>query len=73
MFFNVFSGKTYIRTGSLMIDSDGKTFTRVGNNFYSEDGQIIRQTGDVYENLHTGIRSTFGDPFDGGNDADRIL
>lgn len=73
MFFDLFSGKTYIRTGSLMIDSEGKTFTNVGQDWISEDGQYICKTSAGFENLNTGIRSEFGDPFTGDIHADRVL
>lgn len=70
MFFNIFSGKTYIKTGSLMQDSDGKTFTKLADGWISEDGQYIQKTQHGYLNMETGIDSNVGDPFDGGWNAD---
>jgi flagellar basal body rod protein FlgG len=64
MFFNIFSGKTYSRTGDLMLDSEGKMFTKLGNNWISEDGDLIQKTSTGFENLNTGVRSEFGDPFE---------
>lgn len=61
---NLFSGKTYSRMGSTIVDQDGKTFTKIGDNWLdNQNHNLIQRQGKDLVNLDTGVRSSFGDPF----------
>ena len=61
---NLFSGKTYTKMGSTIIDQDGKTFTKLGDNWLdNQNHNLIQRQGKDLVNLDTGVRSSFGDPF----------
>ncbi len=60
---NLFSGHTYVKTGNTLTSDTGDTCNRVGDCWFGQDGEIIQKQGRDWVNLHTGVRSTFGDPF----------
>lgn len=63
-FMNLFSGKTYQDTGNIRMAEDGETFIKMGNQWIGENGNLIQKQGNDWVNLETGVRSSFGDPFE---------
>jgi hypothetical protein len=60
---DLFSGRVYTETENFKQSSNGDTFTKCGNMWLGQHGEVIQQHDDDLLNLHTGISSTFGDPF----------
>ena len=63
-----FSGHTYTTTGSVKMSDTGETFTKTGSFWFGSNGKTIQETKDGFFNLHTGVQSSFGDPFQEDND-----
>jgi hypothetical protein len=60
---DLFSGKVYTKTDSLLINQDGRVFVKTGDNYIGADGEFIMKQGNNLFNTKTGITSNFGDPF----------
>lgn len=60
---DLFSGKVYTKTDSLLISQDGRVFVKTGDNYIGADGEFIMKQGNNLFNTKTGISSNFGDPF----------
>jgi hypothetical protein len=60
---DLFSGKVYTKTDSLLINQDGRVFVKTGDNYIGADGEFIMKQGNNLFNTKTGISSNFGDPF----------
>jgi hypothetical protein len=63
-FTNLFSGKVYNQTSSTITTPDGNMFIKSGNNWVGENGEWIQKQGTDLVNMETGVRSSFGDPFE---------
>lgn len=63
-FTNIFSGKVYNDLCNVRIAENGETFIKMGNQWIGDDGSLIQKQGNDWVNLDTGVRSSFGDPFD---------
>jgi hypothetical protein len=61
---NMFSGRVYTESGNFKQSDTGESFTKCGDTWFGDHGQIIQQRSNDLFNLHTGISSTFGDPFE---------
>lgn len=59
---NLFSGITYFVTEAYRASPD-HFYVKSGNNWISDEGQVIIEQDDGFFNLHTGVHSTWGDPF----------
>jgi hypothetical protein len=63
-FTNLFSGNSYTKLGSILINNDTKqTFQKLGSNYIADDGTIINKLGNQLINQETNVSSYFGDPF----------
>jgi flagellar basal body rod protein FlgG len=62
-FTNLFSGKVYNKTSSTITTPDGDLYIKSGNNWIGENGELIQRQGTDLVNIETGVRSSFGDPF----------
>ena len=60
---DLFSGKVYTKTDTMVITEKGDVFNKVGDNYIGSDGDLIIKQGDHLFNTRTGISSNFGDPF----------
>lgn len=60
---DLFSGKVYTKTDSLLINQEGRVFVKTGDNYIGTDGEFIMKQGNNLFNTKTGISSNFGDPF----------
>jgi hypothetical protein len=60
---DLFSGHVYTDTGNLKQSDTGDTFIKCGDMWFGDHGEVIQQRGNDLFNLHTGVSSTFGDPF----------
>jgi len=60
--FNRYSGNNYLTTGNVKQSNDN-TFVKCGNVWVDNQGTVIEETKTQFNNLTTGINSTFGDPF----------
>ena len=60
---DLFSGHVYTTTGNVKQSDTGETFVKTGDFWFGTKGQTIQETKDGFFNLHTGVRSNFGDPF----------
>ena len=60
---DLFSGKVYTKTDSLLINQEGHVFVKTGDNYIGADGEFIMKQGNNLFNTKTGISSNFGDPF----------
>ena len=60
---DIFSGRVYTETDNFKQSSTGETFIKSGDMWFGQHGEVIQQRGNDLLNLHTGISSTFGDPF----------
>ena len=63
-FTNLFSGKVYNDVGNMRAAQDGETFMKMGNQWIGDNGNLIQKQGNDWVNLETGVRSSFGDPFE---------
>ena len=63
-FTNLFSGDSYTKLGSTLINNDtDQVFYKLGSNYISDDGTIVTQLGSQLINQETNVSSHFGDPF----------
>jgi hypothetical protein len=63
-FTNLFSGNSYTKLGSILINNDTEqTFQKLGSNYIADDGAIINKLGNQLINQETNVSSYFGDPF----------
>jgi hypothetical protein len=63
-FTNLFSGNSYTKLGSTLINNDtNQTFQRIGSNYISDDGELITKLGNEFVNQDTNVSSYSGDPF----------
>jgi hypothetical protein len=60
---DLFSGKVYTKTDSMLINQEGNVFVKSGDNYIGSDGTLITQFGSTLFNTKTGTSSNFGDPF----------
>jgi hypothetical protein len=60
---DLFSGHVYTETGNFKQSDTGDTFVKCGDMWLGQHGEVIQQRSNDLLNLHTGISSTFGDPF----------
>lgn len=60
---DMLSGRVYTETENFKQSNTGDTFVKCGDAWFGEHGEMIQQRGNELVNLHTGISSTFGDPF----------
>jgi len=63
IFTNLFSGITYFTSDSFKASPD-HTYVKAGDTWISDKGQVIIEQDDGYLNMHTGVHSTWGDPFE---------
>jgi flagellar basal body rod protein FlgG len=63
-FTNLFSGKVYNQTNSTITTPDGDLYIKSGNSWIGENGELIQRQGTDLVNIETGVRSSFGDPFE---------
>ena len=61
---DIFSGRVYVETENFKQSNTGETFVKCGDSWFGQHGQMIQQRGDDFVNIHTGVSSTFGDPFE---------
>lgn len=60
---DIFSGRVYVETENFKQSSTGETFVKCGDAWFGQHGQMVQQRSNDLFNVHTGISSTFGDPF----------
>jgi len=60
---NKFSGNVYTQLGGIKQSNDGEIFMKCGNSWVGSNGQVIQVRDNDLFNVHTGVSSTFGDPF----------
>lgn len=63
IFTNLFSGITYFTSDSFKASTE-HTYVKSGDTWISDQGQVIIEQDDGYLNMHTGVHSTWGDPFE---------
>jgi len=70
-FTNLFSGNSYTKLGSTLINNDtDQTFQKLGSNYIGDDGTIVTSLGSQLINQDTNVSSSFGDPFAKPNEWD---
>jgi TPR repeat protein len=59
------SGEVYTQSGNVMTNTKGDVYNKIDERTWIDrDGDLIQKQGGEYANLNTGVRSSFGDPFE---------
>lgn len=61
---NLFSGHVYNEMGSTMMSESGLVANKFGNDWLTKNGNLVQKQGEDWVNMTTGVRSSFGDPFE---------